>query len=208
MGRRHTAESRRRIARGLARFHAVRLARESYTPADIRALARPGGATRAEMRPLLEAAAIESETLLDALGGADRISPQRRILLDDFVRVGVVLRATLARYAQTADPECASRLGTLASVRRASLVAIGLDERREELDLRGYMAKRAADAQREAASNRSGTTDAGTPASRPGLRADRASSAECDERIDSSTADAPLRVESRTPAIAGTGEAT
>lgn len=158
MGKRHTAESRRRIAHGLARFHAVRVARETIMPADIRALERNSSGVRAEMRPLLEAAAIESETLLEALGGAERVSPQRRVLLDDFVRVGVVLRAMVTRYAQTADPECGSRVGTLAAVRRASLVAIGLDERREELDLRGYMAKRKADTEREAAQGHAGST--------------------------------------------------
>lgn len=196
MGRPRTPEEKRNIGHGLDRFHAVRVARERVTPADLRALSRPGGPTRPEFRPLLELAAIETETLLEALGGADRVSPQRRVLLDDFVRVGLPMKGLLAKYAQTGDPEIASRIGTLASVRRSMLVAIGLDERREELDLRGYMAKRAADAQREAASNRAGTTDVGTPASRTGLHADRVSSAECDERIDSSTADAPLRVES------------
>jgi hypothetical protein len=139
-GRPHTAADRARISRGVLRELEVRRARESVAPADIRALLKPGGAVLPEMRPLLDLAAIEKEALSTGLGGVECMSPQRLALLDDFVRVGVVLRAALARFAQTADPECASRVGTLASVRRASLVAIGLDEHRVEHDLGEYLA--------------------------------------------------------------------
>jgi hypothetical protein len=139
-----SAEWKARISAGLLRRAALTRAREQVTDLGILRLMRSGTGTLREMRPYLEGGAVESERLLAALGGAECVSPQRRVLLDDFVRTGVVLRAALARFVQTGDPECASRVGTLVSVRRASLVAIGLDEHRVEHDLGEYLSTKRA----------------------------------------------------------------
>jgi len=89
---------------------------------------------RPELRPLTQAAAAELSALLEALGGAERVSPQRRALIEDTARLGLVLRVSLLRVVQTGDGEAASCVNAAASARRANLQALGLDDRRDELD--------------------------------------------------------------------------
>jgi hypothetical protein len=86
--------------------------------------------------------------MIEALGGDDRVSPQRRAIVEDAARVGVVLRCVLARFLQREEPdlEAAGKIGTLASARRAALAAVGLERvAREVPDLANYLRQREAE---------------------------------------------------------------
>ena len=140
---RYSEAWRERVSRGVRRALERRRQAEQVTPSDLAMLERPGASVRPELRPLLEAARAEAESLLDALGPDP--SPQRRILVEDLVRVGLALRGQAIRYAQTGEPEAASRVGSLAAVRRASLQALGLDRVAQQVpDLRTYLEQREA----------------------------------------------------------------
>jgi hypothetical protein len=128
---------RERIRRGVTRWHERRQAALKVVPSDLARLGR--GDVPASLAPFVADAGIEAAALHAALG-ADAMSPQRSLLIADTVRVGVVLRAELARYLRTQDPDAGGRVGTLAGVRRAGLLALGLDEVRVERDLATYLA--------------------------------------------------------------------
>lgn len=152
-------EWRRRVSEGVRRSRDRRRQAARVRPQDLARL-RESGTVPERISGFLESAEVEAEALLEALGGPDAVSPQRRALVEDAARVGLVLRAELARYVQTADPDAASRVGSLASARRASLVALGLDRAERTVpDLRTYLAERA----REAPQNGAHGADAGDP---------------------------------------------
>jgi len=90
------------------------------------------------MLPIVAAAEDEVRAILSALGGAENVSEQERALVEDFARVGVVLRGELARYV-AGDSKAGQVVGTLAGIRRASLVALGLQRRAKELGLEDYI---------------------------------------------------------------------
>jgi hypothetical protein len=100
--------------------------------------------------PIVDAAGIEAGELIEALGGPDLVSPQRKVIIEDVVRIGVALKALLALFvqAEVPDPEIASKLGTLAASRRAGLQACGLERHEREVSLRDYLASRQPDAAR------------------------------------------------------------
>lgn len=132
---RGTAEWKARIAEGRRRAGEARRRERAYrrellrvAPSDLLALAAGDfDAVRPELLPLVEGGADEAAALLLAMGGADRASPQRMIAAQDFGRLGAVLRGLLLRWAQTNDPELASRIATVSSARRALLGLLGLD---------------------------------------------------------------------------------
>lgn len=131
-GRRRGREERARRARRELRDLAV-LAASDTVPARI--------------APFLEAAGREGSDLLDALGGPERVSPQRRALIEDAARLGLVMRSLLVAFVQGGgiDGELGSRLATLASARRANLSALGLDRFAEDVhDLTSYLERRTA----------------------------------------------------------------
>ncbi len=148
--RKHSSETRRRIAHrtrdGLARKRALARVR----PADLDFLRR-NGIVSDSLRPFLDAADLEALELTLAYEGApegDRYRPlstPRRILLDDFLRVGLVLRGELARYLQSGDPDAGARVGTLSANRRATLQILGLDHPEHEVNLAVYVAQRGAE---------------------------------------------------------------
>ena len=73
------------------------------------------------------------------------LSAQRRAILEDVVRMGLVLRGELRRYAQALDGEAGARVGTLASSRARLLGQLGLDHlERDALDLSTYLASKIA----------------------------------------------------------------
>jgi hypothetical protein len=149
----HTADTRARISHGLKRYYERKRKLAIVTPRDLRLERR--GLVAASLRPALLAAEAECADVLGALGGADHVSPQRRVIVEDLARVGVALRGTLAAYLRTEDPELASKVGSLASVRRASLSALGLDRVTRELDLSEYL--------KQTAENRAGATNGDDP---------------------------------------------
>lgn len=121
-----TPEWRERISHGVKRYWQRRRESARVRPADLAHL-RTSGTVPARLAGFLEAAEVEAESLIDALGGLDRVSPQRRALVEDVARCGLVLRAELARYVQTQDSDAAGKVSTLTAARRAGLQALGLD---------------------------------------------------------------------------------
>ena len=181
-----TPKTRDRISRGLARYRRRQKILATVGPRDLTRLEQSGTVTPA-LRPLLKIAGEESADLIDALGGPDQVTPQQRALVEDLAAAGIVLRATLMQYVQGAEGSHAQRIGTLVSVRRASLMALGLDRVANEVqDLSAYMASKDAQNARKphsdanantsdaevvepesatSATSGSGTTDSRSPAS-------------------------------------------
>lgn len=145
MGRKHTEANRVAISRGLRRYHERRRDAARVRPKALERL-KGSGIVAPELAPLLEVAEAEMVELVEALGGRERISPQRLAVLEDAVHVGLVLRAELTRYLTVRKaPDCAARVGSLAGQRRASLALLGLERHVEDaLDLREYLARKAA----------------------------------------------------------------
>lgn len=139
----HSERTRARISHGLRRYYDRKRREAEVKPQDLTRL-RASGTVPVRLVGFLEGAEVEAERLLEALGGPDRASPQRRALVEDVARLGLVLRAELARYVQAGDSDAAARVGTLANARRASLVALGLDRAAKPVpDLRTYLAEKA-----------------------------------------------------------------
>jgi len=128
------------------------------------------------MLPHLEAAEAELYGFLEALGGPDVVSPQRRTICEDVARLGVALRSELQRYAETRDPECASRLSGLVTARRSGLQAAGLERvARDVPDLATYLRDRAAAQERAGRDNGAGSDAQDPPPAEPSAGADSAS---------------------------------
>ena len=140
-GDRHREETKRRISRGLRRYYQRRREAALVRPRDLERL-RLSGIVGPALRPLIEIAEREAEQIVGALGGPDRVTPQRRLIVEDLAAVGIVLRAELARYLQAQDADAATRVGTLANSRRASLAALGLERLENEIDLTTYLEQR------------------------------------------------------------------
>jgi len=144
------ARERERQRRKRALERAIRMVR----PADLDALARDGTA-HASLADVAHAADAEALDLLTALEGPRflengrtnhdhrPLSAQRRAILEDVVRMGLVLRGELRRYAQALDGEAGARVGTLAATRARLLGQLGLDRLEpDSIDLRSYLAQR------------------------------------------------------------------
>ena len=138
-GHAQTPETRRRISRGLARYRRRRKILAKTEPRDLARLKNSGTVTPA-LRPLLTIASEESGDIINALGGPAQVTPQQRALVEDLAAAGIALRATLMLFLQGAEGDHAARIGALVSVRRASLVCLGLNRVEHEVqDLRDYM---------------------------------------------------------------------
>lgn len=138
---RYSAEWRQRVSHGSKRGKArAKFERER---ARERAQIRPRDLARWEelglvepsLLPLVQQAQDEVESIVEALGGADRVSPQRRVLIEDFCRLGIAVRGVTASYLRTADHELASKIGTLTGQRRTLLESIGLERIAKEVEL-------------------------------------------------------------------------
>lgn len=137
-GRSRSADERAAISRGVHRHNARRRAMAQVALAEL-ALARRAGAVAPQLAGLLECADVEADAIAEGLGGVDQLSPQRLAMVQDFARLGVVLRGELARYLEARDGEAAARVGTLAGQRRQILATLGLDRfARDALDVDGY----------------------------------------------------------------------
>ncbi len=119
-----SAETRRRISRGLRRFHERERLAARIRPRDLVRL-RDSGSVAESLRPILDLAENEMAEIIASLGG-DAIPPTKRALIEDAVSVGVALRGELGRYLQSRDPDAASRVGTLAAARRQMPVVVAV----------------------------------------------------------------------------------
>ena len=140
-----TPETRERIRHGLHRYHIRKRQQAKVKPRDLARLERTGVVTPA-LRPLIKIATEEAVDLSDALGGQDKITPQQRILIEDLCATGIALRAMQSLFLQgCGDPDLASKIGTLAGARRASLTTLGLERISKKLDLSAYLERKAAE---------------------------------------------------------------
>lgn len=129
-------EWRARVAAGVRRA-AER--RRTATASALRTMRRSGEIAPA-LAPFADLAADELAEWIAACGGAQRISPMRRALLEDAALLGVPMRAEIARFLARRDTESATRAATLANSRRAGLIAAGLDPPEPDaIDLHHYL---------------------------------------------------------------------
>ena len=146
MAKKTSPEWRERVSRGVKRGQQRRRERLRARPRDLDRL-RSEGLVSPALRPIVSIAEVEAAEIFEGLGGTDRVTPQKRIIIEDLCGVGIALRATLALFLQSNDPELASRIATLAGARRASLVALGLERLEKEIDLKTYLAQRSESAE-------------------------------------------------------------
>ena len=125
------------LSRGKAAAYQTRRERTRVSLGDIR-LWRRSSLVTPSILPLTHDAEDECKAVIEALGGLDNVSEMERALVEDFARVGVVLRAELARFVN-GDRGAGKIVGTMASIRRQSLVALGLQRRAKELNLETYL---------------------------------------------------------------------
>ena len=130
-------EWRDRISRSKARTAEKKKERTRIALPDVRRYRREGLVVPS-MLPLAKIAEDEVRALFESLGGEGAVSEQERAIVEDFARVGVVLRAELSRYL-AGEQGAGVRVGTLAGIRRSSLVALGLDRRSREIQLEDYI---------------------------------------------------------------------
>ena len=83
MSQRHDAETKERIARGVARYHAVRRESGRILTSDLVMIAQGKAGTHAALRPHVAGAAQELAHLAQGLGGLENLSEQRRVLPED-----------------------------------------------------------------------------------------------------------------------------
>ena len=147
-GQRHRSEAlgpNGMIARGTKRGLHVRRMLAKVAPSEILELERTGTVARS-LRPYAALAVEEAAQLTQALGGEDQISEQRLVLVQDLSRLGLLLRALVARIAQrdVLDADEVAKVTSLVNARRASLLALGLERTARDVpDLRSYLAERA-----------------------------------------------------------------
>ncbi len=138
-----SAEHRRRIGRGVKRFHERKreeARRRQPLPRDLE-LWEAKGVVRPELHAVVNAARGEMLEVLDALGGENEVSPQRLALLREFVRLGVAGQLLMGLLLRDPDQSgLASRLATVASTRAKLLNLCGLDRATQDVpDLRQYL---------------------------------------------------------------------
>jgi hypothetical protein len=128
------------VREGTKKALATKRERALVRPRDLERLKR-FGSVAPSLLPLLKIAEDEAVELAGALGGSANLTPQRHLLIEDCVAVGIALRTLLARFLQgDADADLASKIGTLAGQRRSSVVALGLDRHAREVRLDDYLA--------------------------------------------------------------------
>jgi hypothetical protein len=130
-------EWRDRISRSGARTNKKKRETARVNLPEVRRYRRLGLVSPA-LLPLAQIAEDEVSAIFSSLGGVEAVSEQERALVEDFARVGVVLRAELSRYL-AGEQDAGVRVGTLAGIRRSSLVALGLQRRAKEIGLEDYI---------------------------------------------------------------------
>lgn len=142
-GSKHTPEALEKLTIANRRNAERRRLRAARLPRHLRDLQRQRANVHPDVAPVAEASRREHDELLEALGGPELLSPQRRAILEDLVGLGLVLRSELLRYALERDPEIVPRITSCASARRQSLTTLGLDRiARKVDDLEIYLAGR------------------------------------------------------------------
>ena len=138
MVERGSPEWRERVRRGAKRGLDRRRESKRARPRDLDRLTAQGLVAES-LRPIVAVAVQEAVEITQALGGADRVTPQQRILIEDLCSTGIALRGTLALYLQKPDPELGSRISTMVGARRANLALLGLERFQRELSLDEYL---------------------------------------------------------------------
>jgi hypothetical protein len=157
-----TDEWRQRVSAGVARWHARRRELARVVPSELLELEK-SGTVQPSLRPYAAQAIEEADALARALGGTDAISEQRLVLLQDAARIGILIRALLARFLESgADGELATKIGTLVGTRRGLLASLGLERACKELSLHDYLAQKA-----EASEDRAQGTNGDDPDTLP-----------------------------------------
>jgi hypothetical protein len=123
------------------RARARQKAAHTVTLDDVRRY-RHHGVVAESMKPLAQMAQVELEAWIQDLGGPDSVSAQRRAVLEDCARMGVILRAQLLRFMRSdgEDRHAATSATTAAAARRASLQAVGLERRAKPITVDGVVA--------------------------------------------------------------------
>ncbi len=130
-------EWRDRISRSASRTNQKKRETARVNLPEVRRYRRLGLVTPS-LLPLTMIAEDEVSAIFSALGGVESVSEQERALVEDFARVGVVLRAELSRYL-AGEHDAGAKVGAMAAIRRQSLVALGLDRRAKEIGLEDYI---------------------------------------------------------------------
>jgi len=120
-----TDDTKARISHGLTRYHKRKRALEIVAPrlAPYRRRKVAGSLDARLVRLALQRVGL----IVDALGGPERVSPQRLELIEDFALEGLVLQREFEEYASKRDPDAARNIVSLVNSRRALLNTVGLD---------------------------------------------------------------------------------
>jgi len=128
----------------LDRGAVLRKRRAKVSPNDLRQ-AKQRGTVSPEIKLVLRGIEDELADLVDALGGLERLSPQRKAILDDVARAGLVAAVAGLRYVQEPDDADAAKLLLQAGAGRLrGLRALGLDRAERDVPSLGeYLGSKA-----------------------------------------------------------------
>ncbi len=107
-GQRHDADTREKISEGTRRGIAEARRGRRVRPADFMRL-RKDGEVAESIRPLLEQAQAEALEVAESLGGVDCLSAQETACVQDFARLGVLVKSLFAVYVRGPDKATAPR---------------------------------------------------------------------------------------------------
>ena len=161
------------ISDGSKRGQRARRARHLYEERELRRLqsiarergiegvAGEIGSLSAATVDLVIHALDEREILVDAFGGPDELTPQRLLILEEILALGIAGRALMRRFLRNSgEGQLASRVGALFANRRAALRALGLDRHQREVTLADHLAARADDQEGHTAQEAESQSDA------------------------------------------------
>ena len=117
----------------LRRYHAKRRYRETLLPTHVRRWMREKAVAPA-LQPFVAERSGQFVEMLEALGGADHVSPQERAMLDAWFAAQVTADAIFALILKDEDHRLVERHAAYLSAARAALQAVGLERRAREVE--------------------------------------------------------------------------
>ncbi len=143
---RHTPEAKAKIGAASGWRHARRRRQLEVAPRHIRMLEEGDVPTR--LRPLANESLAVNAELLEAKGGAGTVTPQVRILCGRAASLGLLADALALSFLQGdgRDADLATKAGSLYTQQARVLGMLGLDRFARDVDLRGYLQGKAAQA--------------------------------------------------------------